>query len=599
MLFRYAMKCHQRQMLWAVLLLLGTSVLLAAPNTSPTAARQTTTSCTLAPEAPGSVDSSLGVANGELSLAQKHAAFADVLLDAVRFGEYDFPVSVTQSQRTTFAPVLLKSVAGIESGWTQYVNGTTNANLASCDFGLMQINAVARASLFSKQPSLRSDTRGNIAASAQTLGELWDSGLFGTLPLVNDGDPSWLPNWYYVLSSYNGGPGGGKWVNNPSCGTQQLDCGAEIDYASRRPKEGYARWTDRTKGSYPYQERALNNLPFPLRLAQHPADNIREWLAEGLSIKEYTSQLDTGLFPEDSLFVRTDPSTGAKVSYAPNLILFHHRTLRLVPDANAQTIAFEYDLPFSAQVTITLVLANGTELPLCARAGVAGWNQHYCRATVRLQSGDSYRIRAERGNPDQVATYYAGQYLQAFRFTNEPPQIQSLPYAVHLPLVQSTGQPVALFNRNFSQSDPQADWKPDYWDVQVLASRDPITDLPDIADVVGRASSGQGWSFQAMPGGSVDLRQRVALEPGRYLLRVQVDVDGRNARSVLTVRTQPAMPGPQPWKLVANIEAAGSNKQINEYWIDLDGPTTISLLAAFAPDDSQSAFTLRSVELFR
>ncbi|GAB4201493.1 MAG: hypothetical protein OHK0022_23580 [Roseiflexaceae bacterium] len=593
------MKRQQRHMLRAMLLLLGASVLFATPSTPPAAARQTTASCTLAPEAPGSVDRTLAGAAGELSLAQKHTAFDDVLLDAVRFGEYDFPVAVTQSQRTTLAPVLLKSIAGIESDWTQYEQGQTNFNPSSCDFGLMQINEVARASLFSKQPSLRSDTRGNIAASAQTLSELWDAGLFGTLPLVNDGDPSWLPNWYYVLSSYNGGPSSAIWVNNPACGILGFTCGEGNDYTPRRPKEGSARWPDLDQKFYPYQERVLNNLPFPRSLAQHPVDDISEWLAEGLGLQEYTAQTNSGLFPEDSIFVRTDPTTGKLESYAPNLILFRHRTLLLYPNVDNQTIAFEYDLPFSAQVTITLVLGNGTELPLCTRVGVAGWNQHYCRANVRLQNGDGYRIRAERGNPDQPAGYYLGQYRSLFDFLDQSLHIQSLSNMVHLPLVQSAGRPVALFNRNFSQSDPRVDWKPDYWDVQVLASRHPVTELPDVADVVSRAPSGQGWRLQAMPSGIVDLRQRVALEPGRYLLRVLVDVEGRDARSVLTVRTRPATPGPRPWTLVANIEAAGNSDQINEYWIDLDGPTTISLLAAFGQEDNQSAFTLRSVELFR
>ncbi|GAB4207946.1 MAG: hypothetical protein OHK0022_36830 [Roseiflexaceae bacterium] len=595
------MTSHLRQKLRAVVLLLVACVLLGSPSAPPTAARQTTLSCTLAPEAPDSVDRGLAGPAGELSLAQKHAAFDDVLLDAVRFGEYDFPVSVTQSQRTTFAPVLLKSIAGIESDWTQYKNGQTNFNPLSCDFGLMQINEVARANLFSKQPSLRSDTRGNIAASAQTLSELWDAGLFGTLPLVNDGDPSWMPNWYYVLSSYNGGPGSAGWANNPACGDTFLCVigGTRYDYKDRRPQQGSAGWANGTKDNYPYQERALNNLPFPLHLAQHPADKISEWLVEGLGIQEYTSLVDSGLFPEDSIFVRQDPTTGELKSYAPNLILFRHRTWSLDPNADSQTITLEYDLPFTALVTTTLVLRDGTELPLCTQTGKAGWNRHFCRATTRLRDGDSYRIRAERGSPTEPASYYLGQYLQRLRFQSQAAQQAQLSQRLYLPLVQSTGRPILLLNQDFTWVDPQQSWKPDYWDVQVLASRDPVAGLPSITRLISRSPTLLGWRLQAAPSAVIDLRQRVTLEPGRYLLRVLVEVEGRDARSVLTVRTRPATPGPQPWKLVANIEAAGNSQQENQFWIDLDGPTTISLLAAFGQEDRQSAFTLRAVELFR
>lgn len=50
---------------------------------------------------------------------------------------------------------------------------------------------------------------------------------------------------------------------------------------------------------------------------------------------------------------------------------------------------------------------------------------------------------------------------------------------------------------------------------------------------------------------------------------------------------------------MANIAAEQSGPQELRYRLHLDGPTTLSLLASFGPQDAQSAFILRAVELFR
>ncbi|GAB4214870.1 MAG: hypothetical protein OHK0022_54080 [Roseiflexaceae bacterium] len=594
------MNRHFRRHLLLLLLLFGTSTPLINSPQPHTVLAQPANSCATQPEAPGSTDLADNPI-GELSLEKKHIAFDGVLGNVVRYGDYQFPVAVTQIQRTSFYPVLLKSMAGIESSWTQYRNGTTLVNTESCDFGLMQINENARAGLFALNPSLRSDTRGNIAAAAQTLSELWAQGLFGNLPLVNDGDPTWLPNWYYVLSAYNSGPGSGIWLNNPACGLF-LTCEAGsvfYNYSFSRPDQVPADWTQLEPKLYPYQERVLYNLTFPIQLSQHQIKGIHEWLVAGLNFKAITEANDTGLRPEDSVFVRTNSQTGLPVSYAPNLLLFSHRASTLTPGQTGYWILFEYDLPFSAQVTITLVLSDDSEQLVCTRAGVAGWNQHYCRVNVPLQQGDAYRIRAERGRPDDWADYYLGQYLQAFSFAEQPLQTQNLPHRVHLPLVANSGLPVALLNPKFLYTDPLQSWKPDRWDVQALFSRHPISGLPNITDKVSRADGPQGWRLKAAPGGVVELRQRISLEPGNYLLRVQFDVTARDASSVLSIRTRPALPGPQPWSLVDSIAADQNGQRYEEYRLRLDAPTTISLVAAFGSNDNASAFTVRSVELFR
>lgn len=92
---------------------------------------------------------------------------------------------------------------------------------------MLQINDLFSENLFDLQPSLRSDTRANIAAGAVVIAQWWNQGISGPLPVVNDSDPEWLINWYYALSSYNGGPDleTRVWTNNPNCNQVILNCG--------------------------------------------------------------------------------------------------------------------------------------------------------------------------------------------------------------------------------------------------------------------------------------------------------------------------------------------------------------------------------------
>lgn len=166
-------------------------------------------------------------------------------------------------------------MAGIESDWLQYETRFENnpgsgvrTIRAGCDYGIMQINSVLNAGFFGEngELSLRRDTRANIAAGAEILAGWWDQGIIADLPIVNSANPSDMINWYYALSSYNGGPGGpDSWANNPNCTPQVVafNCHGNDFTASRNPNTPPWVWTSLPSGSFPYQERVLYNIDTP------------------------------------------------------------------------------------------------------------------------------------------------------------------------------------------------------------------------------------------------------------------------------------------------------------------------------------------------
>ncbi len=77
----------------------------------------------------------------ELSRSAKHAAFAAVLGPDGRSGDDTFTLtSPFAPSENLIPPVLLKSIARIESDWTQYSGTQTLVNWGSCDYGMLQIN---------------------------------------------------------------------------------------------------------------------------------------------------------------------------------------------------------------------------------------------------------------------------------------------------------------------------------------------------------------------------------------------------------------------------------------------------------------------------
>lgn len=538
--------------------------------------------CNVGLEAPGPRD------RGELSPAQKSAAFAEVAV-ASGYETYHFALKQTATQTATLQPVLLKSLAGIESDWKQYEAGWTtyhpNDHL-SCDFGLLQINDWSQRALFDKQPSLRSDTRANMAAGALVLTDRWHEGLFGSLPLVNDSNPDHLINWYYALSDFNSGPLPGVWFNNPNCGSAALDCGSNYNY-SKRKQSGF-NWSSLGTTLLPYQERALYNMA----LGGHPA--ALQWAVGGLGLKPIVLPTDRGILPDDEVFLNAQGT-----SSAPNLLLFPHRARPVDTRVVRQRLVVEYALPFAAAVRLSL-LRQGQELPgqSCTQAGLAGWNTLECQLSSPLRPGDVYRLRAEHGSPSDPVGWYVGQYTQDLHFVTGP-QAAGLPPRAFLPIVQRSGPSNLLRNGTFVQARAEEPRWPDYWHIQTILSWEGGKNPGAVISSTYRLEPSGGLVLKASPRGQTDLYQWVQLTPGTYELQIQLAVLGTHPSSHLLIRTRPAAPGPNAWSVVEQIPMNNAGNRLKIHHLRLQGPTTFSFQANFGPTDDKTQFQINFISLTR
>jgi|GEM_PF-3495217 len=109
--------------------------------------------------------------------------------------------------------VIMKSIARVESSFTQFTSKGNPFISSTNDIGVMQINSRSN---FDRD-MLKYDIDYNIEAGANMLLYKWDY-VKNTLPSIGDMDPNVLENWYFVLWAYNG------WskVNNPNEGIKNL-----------------------------------------------------------------------------------------------------------------------------------------------------------------------------------------------------------------------------------------------------------------------------------------------------------------------------------------------------------------------------------------
>lgn len=505
-------------------------------------------------------------------------------------------------------PVLLKAIAGIESDWLQFggAGNTTTRGSTSCDWGIMQINE-GKPELFSKSPSLMGTTDGNIAAAAQELAELWRKGLStnsNALPVVNDYDPHYLLDWYYVISSYNGGPSL-DWKNNPNCGVRRVNfsCGDQDFRLSRGvTRSSQVDWFQVSRGNYPYQERVLYNLQYP----KYP--NIRPWDVEDLLLKRTTTLDDYGIRPDDTLFLGP-----GEASTAPNLLLFEHFATELTSFSKDTGFTLAYDLPLQATVSIAIYEMGttgnevaGTRRNLFSASQNAGWHQRFLALPTTINANYVYEITAQRGSG---AGAYIGRYTQKLRLQGGIPA--ALPPRAFLPvLVLPSGafsQPL-LWNGNLQPSERRAitGW-PRYWQLQgIVASDRPAGDL------VTYTSSSGVLSLRGTPYGRVDFYQRLSVSTAQcYTLRFVSSrtISFDESTSQLAVRLRQltrsgensAAPAfGRPWHTADTITGPGSTMdETYTYQLFLEaGDYTLSFLAVFPADGSSaSQFRLSRISI--
>ncbi|NJL06478.1 MAG: transglycosylase SLT domain-containing protein [Chloroflexaceae bacterium] len=390
---------------------------------------------------------------GERSLASKDELFQEIAANGGTLGDFDWRIVDQNGTRGNFLPArMLRSVGGIESIWRQYepVAGDSVTLETNGDYGLMQINRGTQdgpnplfgfTSSSTVNTNLCNDTRANIAAGATRLANLWEEGRTADLPVVNDQNPRFVINWYYALSSYNGGPANrisdppvGRWPNNPNC-----DGSLTLAYCDGFPddpnnfipdytdsRDPGANWYNLAPGDYPYQERVLYNVQFPRQ------PTATQWTGQDIGLRATrVSARETGIIPVDSLFEGFNEQTLERFSRAPNLLLFRTNIGIVNQEQFPAIITIAYDLPLEAAVTIEIIDANNqfvaTLLNNEQRQAVPGaaLNVEQFSYSDTIEPEYGYRIRVQ--NPD-----FEGEYIRPLRIVGdgfEPP------YIVFLPLV--------------------------------------------------------------------------------------------------------------------------------------------------------------------
>jgi hypothetical protein len=568
---------------------------------------------------PGSIDSQPGA----LDDRAKSLAFEAVVQADGRYGDYTFRLNTRQTPPGFILPVLPQSIAGIESGWTQYDAGNMtvrNINVnGSCDDGMLQVNSDE--GLSNLQPSYLSDVRGNIAAGTQVLAGKWNSGAPGVpdgLPVVNDIDPEPLIHWYHALSAYNGGPAGNSWANNPNCGQPGFlgDCD-EFDY--RRSRELFEEndddeflWTSlgrNAPGSFPYQERVLYNLAFPI-YPQLRDVGVAQWKFGYPGLIDTLAARNSGILPDDSLFqsdLGDNPAAAGDTSLAPNILLFTHYPPEAVAGVAQQPLTFAFDLPLDANVTIDLLDTTNDPIPnttlINAEPFPAGWSTVTRRVNQPLPAGAGYRIVVERGDRADATTWYVGQYRQAITIV-PPPAPAATVAQTYLPLI---GQGAAALPANLVRNGDFADCsplpgqttQPAYWQVQtIINTEDGIHDLR-LDSYTGLP--GTRMRLRAAPRARQEIRQRMAIpERGNHTFSFEVEVANMppDSLSQLAVRVRPVGPGPVRWNTLRTYTLADNGTR-EPYTVTLPVTNAAIILSFLATFDAHDGADLNNAETTR
>ncbi|HUF54163.1 MAG TPA: hypothetical protein VMR52_10375 [Dehalococcoidia bacterium] len=177
-------------------------------------------------------------------------------------------------------PVILKSIAFLESGWAQasydpaVQYGEVGPVLSShdCGYGLMQVTTGMQN--VSNVPNIEQAMIGthyafNVARGARILAEKWNMSPEHR-PIVGERDPNLLENWYYALWGYNGFAFSNHPLN-PAYSTNR------VPYSCGPTNDGYGH--DRSQ--YPYQELVLGCVERPpTRAGSHLWNSIPVHLPE-------------------------------------------------------------------------------------------------------------------------------------------------------------------------------------------------------------------------------------------------------------------------------------------------------------------------------
>lgn len=174
------------------------------------------------------------------------------------------------SKTSTIPPTVYKSIAWIESGWSQAAGqvpyGGTGPTITAmdCGYGVGQITTgmghlSAPPALDVRVPSARQAIIGthplfNIAEGVRILADKWN-GAPNFRPIAGQGDPASLEDWYYAIWSYNGF----AFVNHPLNPNLDPLRGSVWNCSDpNAPGFGHFQW-----GDYTYPEKVYGCMRYP------------------------------------------------------------------------------------------------------------------------------------------------------------------------------------------------------------------------------------------------------------------------------------------------------------------------------------------------
>ncbi|MEO8539567.1 MAG: SH3 domain-containing protein [bacterium] len=177
---------------------------------------------------------------------------------------------VAASKANAIPPTVYKSIAWIESGWSQAAGqvpyGGTGPTITAidCGYGLGQITTgmghlSAPPALDVRVASARQAVIGthplfNIAEGVRILADKWN-GAANFRPIAGQGDPAALEDWYYAIWSYNGF----AFVNHPLNPNLDPLRGSVWNCSDpNAPGYGFYEW-----GDYTYPEKVYGCMRYP------------------------------------------------------------------------------------------------------------------------------------------------------------------------------------------------------------------------------------------------------------------------------------------------------------------------------------------------
>jgi len=259
--------------------------------------------------------------------AAELAAFNMLLPGDTYFGlpplEAGLRGSRTTSATASIPPVLLKSIAWIESSFTQASQQVPFEAIGpalvsfDCGHGIMQVTSGMTSPLGERgypspqQALVATHFAYNIARGAAILADKWNSApehrpIAGT---DTGGDPAIIENWYFAVWSYNGftGPGANRSNHpmDPIYGTWP-----RVSYSCGPTSDGLGH----NRGNYPFQELIFG-------CASHPpqVDGVNLWTAQPVDLPDLNDprwreplKLENFVYPYDKMDIPTprQPSGG-------------------------------------------------------------------------------------------------------------------------------------------------------------------------------------------------------------------------------------------------------------------------------------------------